>query len=253
MTDALVPSVDVADAALVPSPDVAGLEGLPVNEIDAALGVVWQSFGRRTVVDAWHIGRALRRVRETLPGRRFAPYCERIQMTRSWAYKLLSLADGPLSQVSTHRTVDGAVKALNARPEPEPAEPAATPRPTPRPTPVPAPVEPEPTDPEAVIDAVAAEVELTPAELRDERLERLAIMTEHLDGDLVDGWALKLDKAMAEKREAVAASNEDRRRRLAAERKLQDFIDALLVVPRGEGDAGIDDVLASRGIARKAA
>ena len=104
-----------------------------------------------------------------------------------------------------------------------------------------------------MIDAVATEAEPTAAELRDERLERLAIMTEHLDGDLVDGWALKLDKAMAEKREAVAASNEDRRRRLAAERKLQNVIDALLAVPRGEGDAGIDDVLAARGVARKAA
>ena len=103
------------------------------------------------------------------------------------------------------------------------------------------------------MDEAAAEAEPDRVAVREARLERLAIMTEHLDGDLVDGWALKLDKAMAEKREAVAASNEDRRRRLAAERKLQDFIDALLVVPRGEGDAGIDDVLASRGIARKAA
>lgn len=36
--------------ALIPSPDVAALEGLPVNEIDEAVGVAWQSFGRRTVV-----------------------------------------------------------------------------------------------------------------------------------------------------------------------------------------------------------
>ena len=91
MTDAL---------ALVPSPDVARLADLPVNEIDSALGEAWQTFGRRTVVDAWHLGRALRRVKDTMPGRQFAPYCERIKMTRSWAYQLLKMADATLAEVS---------------------------------------------------------------------------------------------------------------------------------------------------------
>ena len=128
--------------ALVPSADVARLEGLPVNEIDAALGAAWQSFGRRTVVDAWYIGRALRRVKDGR-GRHFRAYCESIGMGRSWAYDLLRLADGPLSKVSGHRTVDGAVKALKAAATPAP-------EPTPAATPEAAPVEPEVVEPEAV-------------------------------------------------------------------------------------------------------
>ena len=170
--------------ALVPSPDVGALESLPVNEVDAALGHVWQAFGRRTVVDAWHIGRALRRVKETKPGRQFAPYCERIKLTRSWAYQLLKIADSSLAEVSCHRTVDGAVKALKA---PEPAEPEPTPAPVEA-----APVEAVEAAPAAVIDAVAEEATPTPAELRGDRLERLAIITEDIgdvDGKLVDAWA----------------------------------------------------------------
>ena len=92
--DPVVVSPFDPSAAFSPSasPDVVALAGLPVNEIDAALGVVWQSYGRRTVVDAWHIARALRLVKQTQPDRQFSAYCERIQMTRSWAYRLLDLA-----------------------------------------------------------------------------------------------------------------------------------------------------------------
>ena len=245
--------------ALVPSDDVAALEGLPVNEIDAALGVVWHSFGRRTVVDAWHIGRGLRRVKDGR-GRHFAPYCERIKMTRSWAYNLLKLADSPLAEVSCHchRTVDGAVKALKAAPEPTPAPVEAAPESAePEPTPAPAaaaveaaPVDPDP-DPEDVIDAVAAEATPDPAALREGRLERLAIITEHLDGDVVDAWADRFDRQAAREREHVAANRASAKRERAWKRERADICDAMLTLPPSPE---VDALLAKFfNVARKAA
>ena len=76
------------ETALVPSPDVAALADLPVNEIEDALAGVWQSFGRRTVVDAWHIGVELRRVRDGQRRATSGPTCESIGMGRRWAYDL---------------------------------------------------------------------------------------------------------------------------------------------------------------------
>ena len=244
------------ETALAPSDDVAALEGLRVNEVGAVLGVVWQSFGRRTVVDAWHIGRALRRVKDGMPGRQFAPYCEQIQMTRSWAYKLLQLADGPLAEMSSHRTVDGAVKALRAAPaeaEPEAIEEQVVEEEHP-PPPVVEEQEEEHPPPreEQVVEEVAAEAApAAAAEQREEMLERWAIRTEHENGNEIERLNLLLDRADARDRDRLATINAERRRRQAAERRDRETIDALLAIPRGEGDAGIDGVLAGRGLARR--
>ena len=226
--------------ALIPSPDVAALEGLPVNEIDEAVGVAWQSFGRRTVVDAWHIGRALRIVKDGR-GHHFSTYCEGIGMSRSWAYDLLTLADGPLEKVSAERTVKGAVRLLKAAPPqrqsaPQP-ESAAD-----------APAEPEPparepdeitkAEGEAAMDEAAAETEADPVQIREDRLERLAIRTEDIDGDVVEGWAHKQDAADVRHRDDVSAVNEARKTAASDRRELRDVRDALLVVPRGDGRRG---------------
>ena len=90
--------------ALAPSSDVSVLATLPVNLIDEAFGVAWQAFGRRTMVDSWHLGRALRRVKEG-QGRHFSAYCDRISMNRSWAYRLLKIADAPVEKVCSRKSV----------------------------------------------------------------------------------------------------------------------------------------------------
>ena len=262
MTDAL---------ALAPSSDVAVLAGLPVNEVDTALGCVWQSYGRRTVVDAWHIGRALHRVRDNAPGRAFSPYCERIGMTRSWAYQLLKIGLQPLDVVSCHRTVDGAVKALKAAS----SDPTPTPAPTPAPevdaasdpTPTPPPPEfdtaaPEPQNYDAIMEEAAADSEPSEEERRDARearIETFAMKTQDIEGDLVDGWMAKYEEQEARHqeenarhkehdrithqrhREDVQAINTGRRREQAKDRKDRDVCDALFDLPPS---VGVDGVLA---------
>ena len=224
--------------ALVPSPDAAALEHLSVNEIDAALGVVVQSFGRRTLIDSWHIGRALRRVKDSLPGRQFAPYCERRKIGRRWAYQLLTLADGckTAEEVCSYFSVDGAVKALKAAPV-EPVEPA------PAAVVEAAPVEPEPEpdpDPEGVIDAVAAEASPNvAAEQREALLERWAIRTEHEDGDEIERLNRIIDRMEVRHRDDVGAVNEARRRERAKDRKDAAVCDALLAAPGCPTCAGV--------------
>ena len=233
-------------AALAPSPDVAALEGLPINEVNAALGHVWQSFGRRTVVDAWHIGRSLRRVKGRDAGASVCALLRADQDDPFMAYQLLALVDGSLAQVSCHRTVDGAVKALKAAPEPTEQAPAVA-TPAPAVTAAPSPVATAQTD-EEVIEAVAAEVEMTPAEQRDERLEWLAIITEDMDGPVVDHWAAKHAEAAAthrrdaqRHREDVATINAEQRATATERRKNTDIRDALLAIP---STPGVADVLA---------
>ena len=235
------------DIALVPSPDVGALAGLPENQIDAAVGVAWESFGRRTVVDAWHIGGGLRRVKDGR-GRHFAAYCEQIGMSRSWAYRLLKIADAPLAEVCSHGTVDGAVKALKAAPQPQE-------RPTQQPeSAADAPAEPDPParDPDEILEAegnaAMNEAAREHEEQRDhdaereEEEERHAMQVEHVDPDD------EQRKAAQRHREDVAAVNEARRMAAVSLRKCHDIRDAWLVVPRDSDalalQAMIDDWLA---------
>ena len=242
-------------------------------------------FRRRSLMEFWIIGRGLEAHRQGLNHGDWGAYLEEIDMRPSTAADLRRLARSyQISEIRRFATKDEALKALKAapvdekKPTPTPAPPRA---PAPRPnhphvgqpgivdggtrTAAPsrivdggttvavpsAPVEAE-TD-EAVIEAVAAEATPSPEELRDERLERLAIVTEHVEGDVVDDWAAKLDAADERHRDDVTALDVERRIRQGAERRYRDVIDALLAVPRGEGDRGIDDVLAARGVARKQA
>lgn len=242
--------------ALVRSPDVAALEGLKVNEVDAALAAVWPTYARRTLADAWGIGRALRRVKDGRTGRAFGDYLDQIKMGRAWAYRLLRLADGykSLDALADQRSVQGAVKALTAAPAAESVysvdsapEPTAAARNTVhREHGIP---EPEPA---AAVEAVAAEA-VDPAADREAALERLAIRTEDIAGDIVDGWAAKLDAADERHRADLAAVNAERRARQAAERALREVVDALLLATAEDALMVIDDVLARRGVARKGA
>ena len=195
--------------ALAPSPDVSVLEGLPENEIDAAVGVAWQAFGRRTVTDAWYLGTALRRVKDGR-GRTFAGYCEGIGMNRSWAYRLLKIAGAPKEEVCSHYTVDGAVKALKAAPVPTVA-PANAVFEKPVKHRVEVVVEP---DPEVVLEEVAA---------AEER--------EHPPAPVVVDEESEVETHRRRHREDVAAHNALRRELQAERRKNSDIRDALLASP----------------------
>ena len=200
-------------------------------------------------------------------------------MSRSWAYDLLKLADGPLSEVSVYRTVDGAVKALKAAPEP--AEPEQDHRPVvqeaavePVHPPVEAvqeevqeaavePVHPpveqaavEPVHPlvEAGVGDVAVEAEEADAareraELREQIVERWALRTEHEDGEEIERLHLLLDRADARDRDRVATITAGRKREQAKDRKLRDVCNAVLALPPSPE---ADDLLAKfYNVARK--
>ena len=144
----------------------------------------------------------------------------------------------------SHYTVDGAVKALKAAPEVS-AERTVEPDPEPAPAPEPAVLDAQPAaldaEPAAVVEAVAVEVDPTAGELRYERLERLAIRTEDINGEVVDGWAEKFDRQAVREREHVAAAKAAAKREQALKRKLRDISDALVSAP---GCPTCDDVLA---------
>ena len=244
MTDALVPV------------DVAALERLPLDDQIDALGAAYRSWRRLEVPAAWAFGRALRIIREGKPGREWSGVRDRIGIARETARRYMELADGyDSAQIGQFPTVDAALKALGPK------------RLAPAPSPSPAPAIEEPLVEQVVehpvehpveqvveeqvasvehpfkeehsfeeeVEEVAAEAEPTPAELRDERLERLAIITEHIDvdggEDVVDAWARKFDRQAAEHREAVATINTERRATAAERRKNRDICDALLELP----------------------
>ena len=188
-------------------------------------------------------------------------------MSRSWAYDLLKLADGPLSEVSVYRTVDGAVKALKAAPEP--AEPEQDHRPVVQEAavePVHPPVEAvqeevqeaavEPVHPlvEAGVGDVAVEAEEADAareraELREQIVERWALRTEHEDGEEIERLHLLLDRADARDRDRVATITAGRKREQAKDRKLRDVCNAVLALPPSPE---ADDLLAKfYNVARK--
>ena len=159
--------------------------------------------------------------------------------------RYMRLAEGfsDALQIATYRTVDAALKALGPK-RLASVEPAVE-------HPVEHPVEEEhpavEEHPDTVIEAVAVEAEPTAADLRDERLERLAIVTEDVDGNVVDHWAAKHAEAderhrrdAQRHREDVATINAERRATAAERRKLRDVCDALLAVP---GCKGCGDVL----------
>ena len=140
--------------ALVPSLDVAALEALPLDEQIDALGSAWRRWRRLEVPVVWAFGCALRSVKAGRPGREWSGMRDRIGIARETARRYILIADSyDSAQIGQFPTVDAALSAIKAlRPAPEPtptATPAAAAAP-PRPTPAPPPVEPEPT-PEAAI------------------------------------------------------------------------------------------------------
>ena len=148
------------------SPADADWAALSFDDRKGAFGEQWQSFARRTLTEAWHLGRRLRSLKDEMRHGEFGPY----------------------------------LKALPPkRPAPEPkAAPApkdAPPDPDPAPEPVTGDVLSEP-EAEAAMQEVATEAEAdTALAERERREERLAIYLENADGEAVDVLADKLDKA----------------------------------------------------------
>ena len=204
------------------------------------LGDRWYSFQRRTLADAWDIGRGLRCIKDEMQHGEFRPFLADIAMNRETARRFMALAETyEMTQLVSFASVDDALKSLPpARPEPQ-----AAPEPQPEPA---AEQPPEPSEPEAeaAMNEAAAEAEAATAEAdRDARDERLSVRLENADGEAVDALAGQLDRADARHRDDVSDVNEARKTAAAERRKNRDVCDALLAVPRGKGDAGIDDVL----------
>ena len=86
---------------------------------------------------------------------------------------------------------------------------------------------------------------------REEHLERLAIITEGIEGDVVAGWAEKYHRQAVREREHVAANKAAAKRERAWKRERADICDALLELPPSPG---VDALLAQFfNVARKAA
>ena len=94
---------------------------------------------------------------------------------------------------------------------------------------------------------MATEAAPDPVAVREARLERLALRTEHVEGEVLDVAADKLDKADVRHREDVQAVNDAHRRENAKDRKHVDVRDALLTAKPcacGSGAVHADPVLA---------
>ena len=241
MTDALV---------LV---DVKALAALSPDERVAAIATAYSKWGRIKVDVAWAFGCALSDIRHDYSkgSGDWGRVLDTIGIDHQKARRFMRIAEHDSVQIKRYPTVDAAYKALaSKRPALEPAPVVATPAPAP--APASPPVEPDPTQ-ESVIDAMAAELEPTAAELRDrvELLEeRIAILleAEEDDGAAVDAAFAARD---AEK-QAHARTHADRNQVLARERKK----DRLIAGIKREWLAGKsgDDMLATFfGLSRKTA
>ena len=217
----------MTDTALT-TVDVAALEGLPIEEQIDAVTKAYHKWRRVEKVAAWQFGRVLMVIKEGKPGREWAAVRDRIGINRETARRYMRLAEGhDYAQIVQFATIDAALKALEPK------------RITPAPAPAPAPEAAElDTDPVAVVESVAAESGPDPADQREERLERLAIRTEDIDGPVVDGWAEKYDRQAVRECEHVSTINAQARTiQVLKRRDRSQCDDALGLPPSPETDA----------------
>lgn len=212
MTDALAPV------------DVKALEQLPLDAQIDALGEALRNWGRMEVTAVWSFGCSLRFIKAGRPRREWPGIRDRIGIARETARRYMLLADSyDSAQIGQFCTVDAALQAIAPK--------RISPAPAPPPQPAPVDLEPDPND---VIDAVAVEAGPTAENLREGRLERLAIITEDIgdvDGKLVDAWAAKFDRQAAREREHVSTIKAQARTIAALKRKDRDVRDTALCLP----------------------
>ena len=89
-------------------------EALRFNDRKAAFGREWHGFQRRTLAEAWDLGRGLRSIKDEAARKEWTQYLAEIGMGRRWAYQLMPLADGYTHDeiVCSDCTIDDAVAAL---------------------------------------------------------------------------------------------------------------------------------------------
>ena len=98
---------------------------VPVMTTDALRNAVaqsWATYRRRTVVDAWKLGVALRRVRQAAFKGEWYPWLDSIEMNRDMARRFMELSKIDNAQIARYPTVDAALKALK-EPPPKPPQP----------------------------------------------------------------------------------------------------------------------------------
>ena len=219
-----------------------------------AIGERWRGFQRRTLVDAWDIGRGLRAVKDEMQHGEWMPFLAENGIESRTAQRFMALGEGiQIRQLVAFASVDEALKSLPPKPPKE--EPAVEPKAEQPPV--------EPVTFDVMSEAEHDEAELTEEEAesameeaaaeheeqrdheaeREARDERLAHRLEAAPGEAVDALSGQLDKADARHRDDVHAVNEARRMAAASLRKCNDVRDALLAIPRGKEAAGVDDVL----------
>ena len=240
----------------------------------------WHGFQRRTLADAWDIGRGLRAIKNEMQHGEWLPFVASIGMSASTAKRFMGLGEGyQIAQLGRFASVDDALKALPPkRPKEEPAPPPTS-QPSGRLT---CPtcdgvadetcmrcngrgwlssdeVGPPPDEPEAVtgdvmseeeseaaMDEAAseAEAEADPEADRETREERLSIRLEGTTGDAVEALSGQLDTADARHRDDVSDVNKARKVAAGKDRRLRDVCNALLAATPSTALEVIDDVLA---------
>ena len=229
---------------------------------------------KSAVISAFRLGGRLQEKKLRLNHGEWRPYLEQIGLGERTASSYIRLARQIGSASDLGSSIRATLAALPKRPKEEEEPPAKTKnfvivhvdpvtgekldeRPFPGPTYKPNPEfqakeEARARDEIAAREEFEAEAEAMLEAEREARDERLAIRLADTDGDAVDVLNGKLDAADARHRADVGAVNDERRAAAAERRKNRDVCDTLLAVPRGDGDTGIDDVLAQFfGVARK--
>ena len=74
----------------------------------------FNTFGRRTVEAAWHCGKALAEVKESLPHGSWLPWLESEGIERHQAARLMSFSEHQMEQIVPFDSVDAALKALKS-------------------------------------------------------------------------------------------------------------------------------------------
>ena len=211
--------------ALVPV-DVAALVLLSFDDQIDALGAAYRGWRRVDTRMAWAFGCGLRAVRDNYSrgSGDWGRVLDKIGIDHQKARRFMRIAEHDSVQIERYSTVDAAYQALPRIRQPKALKAAPAPE-TPAPAPGPS------DDPEVVIETVAVESGPDPADQREERLERLAIRTEDIDGPVVDGWSLKFDRQAVRECEHVSTINAQARTIAALKRKNSDQCDAALLLP----------------------
>ena len=188
----------------------------------------WQSFQRRTLEEYWQLGNELDAIISEMRHGERGPWLDSIGLDPSYARKMRRVGrEFEIGKLSRFGGISDAIKALpRIKPPKEPKE------------------EPKTVPQGNVIYAWEdAEAEAEDAASIEE------VFKEEMEQSVTQTYEPRFDadreRIMAERHSKdVADFNAARKSTQREQRKNRDICDALLSIPRGQGDQGIDDTLA---------